>query len=94
MQEVKELTQDEKITGVRQFVDAHFSGLFRDVYNIIEIAFDDNEKIGKKIKELVGKRIAITNEETLKAIDSLYSEGLSKSLPPVSSRYHSQEDQE
>ena len=74
------------ITKTRCFVDSQFKALYRDVYNIIEIAFDHDEKIGKKVKELIGKRIAIVNEESLKSIDSLYPESFGQTLPPISSR--------
>lgn len=82
----KEPSVNEQITNVRQYIDNEFRGLFRDVYNIIEISFDHNPDIGKKIKELVGKRIAILNENAIRSIDSLYPVNFGQTLPPVGSR--------
>lgn len=87
-----EMTNEEKIFEVWLFVDDQFRALFRDVYNVIEISYDHNKEIMGKIKELVGKRIAIANEESIKAIDSLCPEGFSQSLPPISSRYSSSQE--
>jgi hypothetical protein len=83
--------KEKDLTEVRDFVDGQFQGLFRDVYNIIEISFDHNREVGKKVKELVGKRIAIANEESIKSIDSLYPEEMGQTLPPVASRLPKEE---
>lgn len=86
MEKPKEFSTQEKVTIVRQYVDDEFKGLFRDIFNIIEISFDNNPEIGKKVKELVGKRIAILNENVIRSIDSLYPENFGQTLPPVGSR--------
>jgi len=81
-----EVTDTQKITNVRQYIDDEFRGLFRDVYNIIEIAFSENKEIGEKVKELTGKRISILNENIMKSVDSLYPMKFQQTLPPVSAR--------
>jgi len=81
-----EVSESKKITNVRQYMDSEFGGLFRDIYNIIEIAFSENKEIGDKVKELVGKRISILNENVMRSMDSLYPQDLQETLPPVGSR--------
>ena len=86
MEEKEGVKKNEAISLVRQYIDDEFKGLFRDVYNIIEIAFDSNPDIGKKVKELVGKRIALLNRNAMESIDSLYPESFKQTLPPIGSR--------
>jgi len=81
-----EVTDIQKITNVREYIDSEFRGLFRDVYNIIEIAFSENKEIGEKVKELTGKRISILNQNVMESMDSLYSKDFQQTLPPVGIR--------
>lgn len=90
--QVKEMNEVERLNDVREFIDDHFRGLFRDVYNIIEISYTQDKEIMGKIKELIGKRIAITNEESVRAIDSLYPDKVGQTLPPVGSRVPSTQE--
>lgn len=75
-----------QVTDARGHVDNQFKGLFRDIFNIIEISYSSNPDIGKKVKELVGKRISLLNEDAMRVFDSLYPVGYDQSLPPVAER--------
>lgn len=69
-----------------QNTDYFFKGLFKDVYNILEIALDAER--ASKAKELIGKRISIVQEDIESSISSVVfrlttEEGQSGNMPPM-----------